>query len=854
MLSCCTAKTSTPEKSRKTMETDPDSSARSFAQELLTSNFWESRREKRPLYLDGAAKGLLANAGMDEVIEALCKGTRSHLCSTAAHRRGEPHMRENVFMAYLDQATLSLTGAEHYLPWLLAVCKALEAAFGFVSARLLVDPEDGRLVASESDVLMFQLLGNRRLTVMRPLQGLPVSAPRPKALLEATLGAGDVLYLSCLGLEDPNMKQILSATKFVSLGSFCGVAQALQSLGLRGAAGPFDWMRSRCEGVAQLLATNFKDEGILSQDHRLPDHGAPFHPSLRQPCVAYGLGGQLLASRHQGQAGAPDHGKKEGTLPRHENIVFIRSVNCTDELRQIPNLIQALKARFPGSHVRLLVLVDYQDRALWHDYLNESLVHELGKDVVFSMVPGRVWEVPLPMPEWDPSFMRMRMELVANAYAVSIAKAPAGLEGRPCPGPESVPPNVYILLTLQSAELSVGFSLCRYLGDLLLQKEHLSAEADAFFRSAMTRRTRDDLAKPELDESVQRHARELLSKVTVTDLRKHFESRIQQMRQEQLESAGEVRSLPPLEPMVLSRSLLRLAQGVRCKCDVGESRALFTRGADTMTLNIAVTASAMLARLSDGKTHHVDSLPCDDPVERVCVCNVLMRKGCLELAEGFKPPKRATDLSLKAWPLVCLQKGVMISQSGARKVLRRRCCETNRQVSYVCSAELERFRHSFQQEAEQCLSRLKEAMTSTGLGPICQQFLEARKTDSEELHKLRSHIEELFRLNAQLRQQTLDLLSAKELERLHGNICNTCELMNRLLDKMQKERSSDLKSLANDTAVVASKIFVEMMHNEWSTLKETWHLWRHEESQRFLSFKEHLELLETRVTKNSQAR
>ena len=81
-------------------------------------------------------------------------------CGTA----GEPHLRENVFMAYLDQATLrrldcgdilkipldemvewdemrvsvevfsvaqffplqlaSLTGAEHYLPWLLAVCKA----------------------------------------------------------------------------------------------------------------------------------------------------------------------------------------------------------------------------------------------------------------------------------------------------------------------------------------------------------------------------------------------------------------------------------------------------------------------------------------------------------------------------------------------------------------------------------------------------------------------------------------------------------------------------------------------------------------------------------------------------------
>jgi hypothetical protein len=38
-------------------------------------------------------------------------------------------------------------------------------------------------------------------------------------------------------------------------------------------------------------------------------------------------------------------------------------VNCTDELRAIPNLFHALKARFPRSRVRLLVLVDYQDTA-----------------------------------------------------------------------------------------------------------------------------------------------------------------------------------------------------------------------------------------------------------------------------------------------------------------------------------------------------------------------------------------------------------------------------------------------------------------------------------------------------------
>jgi len=409
MLSCCTAKISTPRRKPMAKETEETEGPRYFVEELLSDNFWQSRSEKRPLCLHGTAKGLLAKVGMDEIIEALCKGTRSQLCSTSAFRGGEPHLRENVFMAYLDQATLSLAGAEHFLPWLLALCKELQPAFGFVSARLVVDPENSRLRACESDVLLLQLLGDHRLTVTQPLQGLPVSAPRPKGL-EATLQAGDVLYV------------------------------------------------------------------------------------------------------------------------------------------------------------------------------------------------------------------------------------PAGLEGRPS-GPAESKPNVYVLITLQSVELSVGFSLCRYLGDLLLEKQKLSADADAFFRSAMTRRTRDDPAlQSDLSATVQRHAQELLSKVTAADLRQHFERRIQQMRHEQLESAAEVQALAP-EAVVLSRSSIRLAQGVRCRCQAGDTRAQFTRGSDTMTLNIAVTASPLLSRLSDGKSHRVDSLPCEDPVERVCVCNVLMRKGCLEL-EKFTPPKR----------------------------------------------------------------------------------------------------------------------------------------------------------------------------------------------------------------------
>lgn len=215
---------------------------------------------------------------------------------------------------------------------------------------------------------------------------------------------------SCLGLEDPKMKQILSKTKFVSLGSFCGVAQALQSLDLRGAAGPFDWMRSRCEGVTQLLATNFQDFMTME---------APITQACGSRVLPMAWGGSYWHHdiRDKEVQQTMERRKERFLTMSDENIVFIRSVNCTDELRAIPNLFHALKARFPRSRVRLLVLVDYQD------YLSEAVISELGGDVVFSLVSGRVWEAPIPMPEWDPLYMRKRMELEANAYAVSIAKA-----------------------------------------------------------------------------------------------------------------------------------------------------------------------------------------------------------------------------------------------------------------------------------------------------------------------------------------------------------------------------------------------------------------------------------------------
>merc|ERR1712182_127496 len=111
------------------------------------------------------------------------------------------------------------------------------------------------------------------------------------------------------------------------------------------------------------------------------------------------------------------------------------------------------------------------------------------------------------------------------------------------------------------------------------------------------------------------------------------------LRSEQSEAAeaiqrqhGGDKALP--KQRVMERSFVRVARGVSCRCNPGETSALFTRGSDTLRLPIAATASRLISALCDGKAHIVVSLPCDDHVERVCVCQILIFKGCLELAEA----------------------------------------------------------------------------------------------------------------------------------------------------------------------------------------------------------------------------
>ena len=213
-----------------------------------------------------------------------------------------------------------------------------------------------------------------------------------------------------LGLETAPIKSFISKTRFVSLGSYCGVAQALQSLGFRGEAGPFDWMRTRCEAVTRLVETQFEE---------FFDMETPFtrHCGTRIFPMKWG-GSHWHHDFDDDEVQETMQRRKERFLSAAaENLVFIRAVNDTEELLAIPRLFQALKRRFAGSHVRLLVLVDHQDVA------SNVVAQDLGKDIIFSTANGRVWEGFLNIPEYDPRHMRIRMEWASDEYCKSIAQA-----------------------------------------------------------------------------------------------------------------------------------------------------------------------------------------------------------------------------------------------------------------------------------------------------------------------------------------------------------------------------------------------------------------------------------------------
>lgn len=158
-----------------------------------------------------------------------------------------------------------------------------------------------------------------------------------------------------LGLSKPNVASFVQDCEFVSLGSYCGVARALQCTGLKQLTYPFDWTRCPMEGVIRCLETRFEDFLTYSVKFDHKDAGSIVYGGSR-------WGGSFWHHDPEDAQIKIDMARRIERLysPQSATRLFVRAANSSAELQDCVRLRDALCRALPNTKVYLLVLVDCQ--------------------------------------------------------------------------------------------------------------------------------------------------------------------------------------------------------------------------------------------------------------------------------------------------------------------------------------------------------------------------------------------------------------------------------------------------------------------------------------------------------------
>lgn len=171
--------------------------------------------------------------------------------------------------------------------------------------------------------------------------------------------------------EYPRVDEALQRLHVISLGSFCGVKLAIQRLGLGSAHLPFDWIRTTTAGLVHFVQSGFEDFfSVASQSEvgNMKVFRSSRH-SFWHDDVQSAEGREKLKRRIDRFLALQDDPK---------DLLFVRSCDSTDGLRDVEELYRQLCARFaPTDPLRrrrllLLVVVDGQESVkgpILHEHL-----------------------------------------------------------------------------------------------------------------------------------------------------------------------------------------------------------------------------------------------------------------------------------------------------------------------------------------------------------------------------------------------------------------------------------------------------------------------------------------------------
>eukprot|EP00927_Polykrikos_kofoidii_P070933 TRINITY_DN6729_c0_g1_i1.p1 TRINITY_DN6729_c0_g1~~TRINITY_DN6729_c0_g1_i1.p1 ORF type:complete len:653 (-),score=130.17 TRINITY_DN6729_c0_g1_i1:86-1954(-) len=142
--------------------------------------------------------------------------------------------------------------------------------------------------------------------------------------------------------------------RLVSLGCFCGPKLSFKKIGRGSETLPFDWLRTRLEGILHFLRNDF--EGFYHWDtmQKVPNTGMTI------------FRGYLHSFWHDNPTDPAMQERYNRRIQRFKEIdaetspvLFVRAASVTAELAQAPELLSVLKQKF-GKQAFLLMILDFQ--------------------------------------------------------------------------------------------------------------------------------------------------------------------------------------------------------------------------------------------------------------------------------------------------------------------------------------------------------------------------------------------------------------------------------------------------------------------------------------------------------------
>lgn len=167
----------------------------------------------------------------------------------------------------------------------------------------------------------------------------------------------------------------------VSLGSYCGPKLTFQKVGRGAETLPFDWSRTRIEGLLHFLRNDF--DGFFDFVTRKPVPGTT----------------SMIMYRDWYHSFWHDDPTDEGMIERYkrriirfgkidaskEPVLFVRVMNSSDEFEKIPELSNEIISRF-GSRACLLAIMNFQK------LVNGAATVEGQSNLLFYFLEGKVHE------------------------------------------------------------------------------------------------------------------------------------------------------------------------------------------------------------------------------------------------------------------------------------------------------------------------------------------------------------------------------------------------------------------------------------------------------------------------------